>query len=87
MFVNQNRRAGMSGTTTPGSGAATPGSGHSRHHRTRLAFRNIVWALHSDSQDILLSAATECCHDGKMLWQDAKRLGVFLWLKSSDTLV
>jgi hypothetical protein len=53
----------------------------------KISFRNIVWATHSESQDLLLSAATECCDNGKMLWPDAKRLGVFLWLKSSDTIV
>ena len=54
---------------------------------TRLSFRNFVWAMHSESHDLLLSAATDCCENKKMLWNDAKRLGVFLWLKSSDTVV
>lgn len=85
IFVNQNRRSGLSGTVTPASGAATPGGG--RIHRTRLSFRNIVWATHSESQDVLLSAASETCNSGKMVWADAKRLGVFLWLKSTETVV
>lgn len=36
---------------------------------------------------MLLSAATRCCSDGKMMWEDAKRLGVFLWLKSTEAIV
>lgn len=53
----------------------------------KISFRNIVWATHSESQELLLTAATECCENGKMSWSDAKRLGVFLWLKSPDTIV
>jgi hypothetical protein len=56
-------------------------------HRSRLSFRNIVWALHSESEDILLQAATDSCTNGKMVWSDAKRLGTFLWLKNTDTIV
>jgi hypothetical protein len=85
MFVNQNRRGGTNGTATPASGLQTPGGGLT--HRIRLSFRYIVWATHSESQDVLLSAATECCHNGNMMWPDAKRLGVFLWLKSADAIV
>lgn len=54
--------------------------------RDRLRFRDMVWAFHSESQEILLSASMAAC-DGKMLWQDAKALGVFLWLKSFDSIV
>lgn len=86
MFVNQDRRSGLSGTVTPASGAVTPG-GAGRAHRSKLSFRNIVWATHSESQDVLLSAATACCADGKMMWTDAKRFGVFLWLKSAEIIV
>lgn len=46
-----------------------------------------MWATHSDSQEVLLSAATECCEGGKMTWGDAKRLGVFLWLKNQEVVV
>lgn len=85
MFANQNRRAGTSGTQTPASGTVTPGGPVPT--RSRLSFRNIVWAMHSESQDVLLSAATECCRDHKMLWPDAKRFGVLLWLRSRETIV
>ena len=64
------------------------GMGEGKTGRTpRLSFRNIVWASHSESQEVMLTAATECCQDGKMGWEDAKRLGVFLWLRSAETVV
>jgi len=85
MLVNQNRRAGANGIATPTSGPRSPGSDLTSP--TRLSFRNIVWATHSESQEVLLSAATECCSNGKLLWPDAKRLGVFLWLSSSEVVV
>jgi hypothetical protein len=56
-------------------------------HQHRLSFRNIVWASHSESQDMLLTASTKYCLDGKMMWKEAKALGVFLWLKSPEIIV
>jgi hypothetical protein len=56
-------------------------------HQHRLSFRNIVWASHSESQDMLLTASTKYCLDGKMMWREAKALGVFLWLKSPEVIV
>lgn len=54
--------------------------------RQRLRYRDMIWAFHSESQDILLSAATVAC-GGKMRWPDAKALGIFLWLESVDAMV
>jgi hypothetical protein len=81
MFVNYDRLAGRV------SGTATPSSIYSVRPRQRLSFRNIVWASHSESEDVLLSASIESCENGKMIWEDAKRLGVFLWLRSAETAV
>ncbi|QRW12027.1 RAV1-regulator of (H+)-ATPase in vacuolar membrane-like protein [Ceratobasidium sp. AG-Ba] len=53
--------------------------------RDRLRYRDIVWAFHSESQQIMLGASTEAC-GGKMTWSDAKALGVFLWTRSSEDL-
>ena len=59
-----------------------------RHdHRERLAFRNVVWATHSDTQEILLHATTEACPGGRMLWKDASRFGLFMWLRSRESIV
>lgn len=51
--------------------------------RQRLRYRDMVWAFHSESQDLLLAAATQAC-GGKMLWNDAKAVGVFLWLATAQ---
>lgn len=84
IFVNQSRRM-VSGTATPASGQTSSNGLPKR--LSRLSFRNIAWASHSDSQEILLSAALQCCGNGKMLWDDAQKFGVFLWLKSPDVVV
>jgi hypothetical protein len=46
----------------------------------------MVWAFHSESQDLLLSASTAACN-GKMCWADARALGVSIWLSSIDAMV
>ena len=55
-------------------------------HRDRIRYRDIVWAFHSQSQEILLSNSASAC-GGKMMWSDARALGIFLWLNSTETLV
>ncbi|KZP10552.1 hypothetical protein FIBSPDRAFT_922313 [Athelia psychrophila] len=54
-------------------------------YRHRLRYRDMVWAFHSESQDILLNTATSACN-GKMCWSDARALGIFVWLRTSDAL-
>ncbi|GAA5953165.1 hypothetical protein JCM10213_003434 [Rhodosporidiobolus nylandii] len=51
----------------------------------RLKYRDMLWAFHSESQDLLLEEATKAC-GGKLTWANARTLGVALWLKSPDTL-
>ncbi|KAF8273891.1 WD repeat-containing protein [Lactarius quietus] len=53
--------------------------------RARLRFRDIIWAFHSETQGLLLSASLVACH-GKMTWSDARALGVFLWLNSVESM-
>ncbi|KAG8940912.1 regulator of (H+)-ATPase in vacuolar membrane [Tulasnella sp. 424] len=84
-FFIINRRV-----TKGGSGAATPDSKSKKgvlapFVRERIRYRDIVWAFHSESQEILLSASTVAC-GGKMLWLDARALGVFLWGTSVESL-
>ncbi|KAI7875760.1 hypothetical protein K492DRAFT_136166 [Lichtheimia hyalospora FSU 10163] len=50
-----------------------------------LGSRDLVWALHSQSQDLLLERCTRLC-DGKLLWQDARALGIFLWLQKAEVV-
>lgn len=54
--------------------------------KAKISFRNIVWATHSESHQVLLQAATASCENNKMMMDDAKRLGVFLWLRSQDDI-
>ena len=56
------------------------------HKRERLRYRDMVWAFHSESQEILLSACASAC-GGKIKWADAKALGIFLWLNSDESMV
>lgn len=52
----------------------------------QMRWRDVLWAFHSESQEILLSACDEVC--GKpMLWEDAKQFCLPLWLRSSESLV
>ncbi|KAF9229125.1 hypothetical protein BS17DRAFT_4921 [Gyrodon lividus] len=53
--------------------------------RERLRYRDMIWAFHSESQDLLLNTSTAACN-GKMLWSDARALGVFIWLTSVDAM-
>ena len=54
--------------------------------RERLRYRDMIWAFHSESQDLLLGACSSAC-GGKMTWADARALCIPLWLNSPDTLV
>jgi hypothetical protein len=54
--------------------------------RVRLRYRDMIWAYHSESQEILLDASIAACN-GKMCWSDARALGVFIWLSSAESLV
>jgi hypothetical protein len=54
--------------------------------RERLRYRDMIWAFHSESQDLLLKASTAACN-GKMTWSDARALGIAIWLNSGDLLV
>ncbi|KAH9064341.1 RAVE protein 1 C terminal-domain-containing protein [Lactarius vividus] len=72
--------------------ASTPSSPESRGAvsrrsgwRARLRFRDIIWAFHSETQGLLLSASLAACQ-GKMTWSDARALGVFLWLNSVESM-
>jgi hypothetical protein len=53
--------------------------------RERMRYRDFVWAFHSESQEILLQTALSSL-EGKLLWSDARALGIFIWLRSHDSL-
>jgi hypothetical protein len=46
----------------------------------------MIWAFHSESQELLVGACVNACK-GKMTWADARALGVPIWLNSIESLV
>lgn len=61
-------------------------SGPNARGRGRLRYRDMVWAFYSESQEILLNASIDAC-GGKMTWDDAKALGIFIWMESIESMV
>jgi WD40 repeat protein len=51
-----------------------------------MSWREITWAFHSNSQDILADLVSRH-YKGRMLWQHAKESGVFMWLTDLSALV
>ncbi|KAF9908205.1 regulator of (H+)-ATPase in vacuolar membrane [Linnemannia zychae] len=53
---------------------------------TMLSYRDITWAYHSESQDLLLDF---CVNSLKtpMTWPEAKSLGLFLWMRKKDAVI
>ncbi|PPQ67110.1 hypothetical protein CVT25_005711 [Psilocybe cyanescens] len=76
-FYIINRRASNRDEITAGSSKSG--------RRERLRYRDMVWAFHSESQDLLLDASIASCN-GKMTWSDARALGIALWMTSGETL-
>ncbi|GAA5892396.1 hypothetical protein JCM5296_003587 [Sporobolomyces johnsonii] len=74
-FYLYQAAASSTSTSVTLNGSASP----------RLKYRDILWAFHSDSQDLLLEESTKAA-GGKLTWQAAKTLGLGMWLKSRDTL-
>ncbi|GAA6056051.1 hypothetical protein JCM3770_007000 [Rhodotorula araucariae] len=52
----------------------------------RLKYRDMLWAFHSEGQDLLLEESTKAA-GGKLTWEAARTLGIGLWIKSQETLV
>ncbi|CAG8527835.1 6325_t:CDS:10 [Diversispora eburnea] len=48
-----------------------------------LSYRDMNWALHSDSQDLLIEYSM-AASGGKFLWKDARVHGIFLWIRSNE---
>jgi hypothetical protein len=51
-----------------------------------ISWREIIWAFHSGSQDILADLVSRH-FNGKMLWQHAKACGLFMWMTDTNALV
>ncbi|KAI0361166.1 WD repeat-containing protein [Trametes cingulata] len=82
-FYILNRRASEpSSPASPTNGTAPT---LQLKRRERLRYRDMIWAFHSDSQEVLLSTSVAAC-GGKMCWPDARALGVFIWMHSTDAM-
>ncbi|KAK3315252.1 RAVE protein 1 C terminal-domain-containing protein [Apodospora peruviana] len=53
-----------------------------RTNEIHMSWREINWAYHSSSQDILQDFVSRQ-HHGRMLWADARESGMFMWLTDS----
>lgn len=51
-----------------------------------LKIRDIVWAYHSDSQDLLLEVAKQAVGGERYTWAEARKVGIFLWLRNPTHL-
>ncbi|KAG7099019.1 hypothetical protein E1B28_000902 [Marasmius oreades] len=79
-FYILNRRA--SSPSSPESQGSVP---RGTIRRERLRYRDMTWAFHSESQELLLKASEAACN-GKIGWSDARALGIAIWLSSIDSL-
>lgn len=57
-----------------------------RSNEMQLSWREINWAYHSTSQDILVNLVSRQDHGG-ILWEQARESGIFMWLSDINTLV
>ena len=51
-----------------------------------ISWREMVWAYHSGSQDILVDLVSRQFH-GRMLWEHARETGMFIWMTDLTALV
>lgn len=51
-----------------------------------LSWREIIWAFHSDTQEILVDLVSTV-HKGRMLWKGARESGLFMWLRDTESVV
>ena len=59
--------------------------GQALDERVYISWREIVWAFHSDSQDILIDLISKS-YQGKILWEHARESGMFTWLTDTNAL-
>jgi hypothetical protein len=56
------------------------------HDAKPISWREIVWAFHSTSQDILVDLVSRH-YNGRMQWHHAKESGMFMWLTDTNAIV
>ncbi|EEP82357.1 conserved hypothetical protein [Uncinocarpus reesii 1704] len=52
---------------------------------SNISWREIVWAFHSDSHEILADLVSRQ-YNGRMLWENARESGLFMWITDINTL-
>lgn len=57
-----------------------------RLNEINLSWREINWAYHSGSQDILVDMVSRQ-FQGRMLWEHARESGMFMWLTDLNAIV
>ncbi|KAH7083134.1 RAVE protein 1 C terminal-domain-containing protein [Paraphoma chrysanthemicola] len=57
----------------------------SEGQKKTISWREIVWAFHSGSQDILSDLVSRH-FNGRMLWEHAKECGLFMWMMDINAL-
>ena len=57
-----------------------------RTNEVYMSWREINWAYHSTSQDILVDFVSRQ-HHGTLLWEHARESGMFMWLTDSSAVV
>lgn len=50
-----------------------------------MSFREVVWAFHSSSQEILVDLVNRNAKS-RMLWTQARESGIFMWLRDADAV-
>ena len=55
-------------------------------NKDTVSWREIVWAFHSGSQDILSDLVSKQ-FGGKMTWKSARESGIFMWLSDNTAIV
>jgi hypothetical protein len=51
-----------------------------------ISWREIVWAFHSESHEILTDLVSKQFH-GRVLWENARECGLFMWITDINALV
>ena len=54
--------------------------------QVKITWREIIWAYHSDSQDILVDLVSRQ-FNGRVLWEHARESGMFMWMSDLTALV
>lgn len=59
--------------------------GQASASRVGITWREIVWAYHSNSQDMLVQLVSKQ-FQGRMLWKHARESGMFMWMADLSAL-